>query len=172
MLDKGYGSTTVSDITERADVGRSTFYAHYADKEDLLQQSLQGLRHYLNDASLATPERDGPSHVALSFSLPMFEHSFEQRRLFRAVLSKPQDAPVQHHLQVMLVDLVAERLGPPEQAASPDRMLQSRFIVGAFLGVLFDWLSDPEPATPQSMDRTFRSMMMVGLAAWPNTTLA
>lgn len=33
---KGYGATSLLDITDAADVGRSTFYRHFETKEDLL----------------------------------------------------------------------------------------------------------------------------------------
>ena len=32
MIEKGYAATTVQDIIGRANVGRATFYAHFADK--------------------------------------------------------------------------------------------------------------------------------------------
>ena len=37
-VEKGFAALTVSDITERAMVKRSTFYRHYLDKHDLLAQ--------------------------------------------------------------------------------------------------------------------------------------
>jgi AcrR family transcriptional regulator len=40
ILEKGYDATTVEEITARADVGRTTFYLHYHDKEDLLMESI------------------------------------------------------------------------------------------------------------------------------------
>ena len=166
MLEKGYGNTSVSDITERANVGRSTFYAHFADKEDLLQQCLQGLKGYLTDETLVGPDREGPTHPALSFALPMFLHAVEQRRLFRSVMEEPNDAPVQHHLQVMFVDLVSERLSPRAQPPSGEVVLQARFIVGAFLGVLLHWIVEPDAATPEQVDLQFRTMMMGGLSSW------
>ena len=36
MLELRYDEITVQHIIDRANVGRSTFYAHYLDKEDLL----------------------------------------------------------------------------------------------------------------------------------------
>ena len=42
LNEKGYESTTVQDIINLADVGRSTFYCHYESKELLLDE----LCHY------------------------------------------------------------------------------------------------------------------------------
>jgi AcrR family transcriptional regulator len=49
-LRKGYEAITVQDIIDEADVGGSTFYAHYTGKEDLLRSGFQSLRTELTEA--------------------------------------------------------------------------------------------------------------------------
>lgn len=41
--EKGFEALTVKDITARANINRGTFYLHYRDKYDLLEQSEQEL---------------------------------------------------------------------------------------------------------------------------------
>ena len=41
LAEKGFQSITVQDLTERAEVNRATFYAHYADKYALLDESIR-----------------------------------------------------------------------------------------------------------------------------------
>lgn len=53
ILSRGYDAVTVSDVVERANVGRSTFYEHYEDKEDLFRQSLRAIVPPLADAVCA-----------------------------------------------------------------------------------------------------------------------
>jgi AcrR family transcriptional regulator len=47
IQEKGYERITVRDILDRADVGRSTFYAHYRDKDELLQSGFEDVRSAL-----------------------------------------------------------------------------------------------------------------------------
>ncbi len=79
ILEKGYDAVTVTDIIARADVGRSTFYAHFTDKQDVLFSNLDQLT-FLHPAP-----RDDPGEL-FAFSRPMFEHVREQERLVRALL--------------------------------------------------------------------------------------
>ena len=36
IVEKGYERTTVEDVLRRADVGRTAFYTHFENKQDLL----------------------------------------------------------------------------------------------------------------------------------------
>src|SRR5882762_11884135 len=70
---KDYEAITIKDICDAANVGRSTFYAHYTSKDDLKRRGFEKLRKELVDrqkAVLATAAHD--KHRKLSFSLGMF----------------------------------------------------------------------------------------------------
>lgn len=58
MLERGYARITVQDILDRADVGRSTFYSHYRDKDDLLAVSCTEFLH--GTISEVSGSSDGP----------------------------------------------------------------------------------------------------------------
>src|SRR6266700_8161509 len=50
-VEKGFAALTVRDITERAMVNRSTFYRHYLDKYDLLEQYMNEIYELTDGAS-------------------------------------------------------------------------------------------------------------------------
>ncbi|GHO78518.1 TetR family transcriptional regulator [Ktedonobacter sp. SOSP1-85] len=50
MKEKGFSATSIRDIAERANVNRGTFYAHFADKYDLLEALLrEEVQHLILD---------------------------------------------------------------------------------------------------------------------------
>ena len=167
MIEKGYEHISVADIAERADVGRSTFYAHYADKEDLLQESLQGLRSYLVGAAPQREPGSGPVPSHLAFSLPMLEHVRQMPQLFCALVGKRSGAPVQEQLHLMLTDLVRERLEADGTACVHPIPLVAEFIVGAFLAVCIWWMNGHQEIPAADIDRAFRSLVGDGGARLP-----
>ena len=50
FTEKGLDSTTIADITERADVGKGTFYYHFEDKNDVIAELIKSVMGELVDA--------------------------------------------------------------------------------------------------------------------------
>lgn len=48
ILERGWDAVSVRDVCEKADVGRSTFYVHFADKENLLLSGFDDLHATMN----------------------------------------------------------------------------------------------------------------------------
>jgi AcrR family transcriptional regulator len=72
MLSEGYDAVTVERVCAEADVGRSTFYLHFAGKEGILRQSLAGPSSHL--VALLEPDA-GPEALQ-----PILEHFHQQRK--------------------------------------------------------------------------------------------
>src|SRR5512139_948411 len=83
LQEKRYDAITVQDIIDRADVGRSTFYAHYQDKEDLMSSLLM----HLMDVLSQMPGR--AATTGLERLIPagdIFEHVQQNFELFKGML--------------------------------------------------------------------------------------
>src|SRR5215472_17303062 len=70
LLEKRYEDITVQDILDQADVGRSTFYAHYYDKEDLLTSEIERVIDVLSQHMEQAPS----APTAMIPSLGLFQH--------------------------------------------------------------------------------------------------
>src|SRR3954463_5908055 len=81
---KGYDAITVDDICTAANVGRSTFYAHYTSKDDLKRSGLDQLRRQLVDRQKEASAASGAGHLA--FSLTLLEHARDHLHHYRALV--------------------------------------------------------------------------------------
>ena len=140
VIEKGYEKTTIQDILDRADVGRSTFYVHYRDKEALLTANFDAmheqLEHQLDQIAAA-----GPIDVALPAAL-LFEHAFRNQRMYRAMCGRQGGALVQRHLRRLIGDVLRKRLRPQLQqvGAEVPADVAAEFYTSAALGLLVWWI--------------------------------
>lgn len=151
-LEKGYDGVSVTDVINRADVGRSTFYAHFTDKQSVLFSNLDELA-FLH----APPRADG---LLFAFSLPMFEHVAEQRRLVRALLGRRGGGVVLARGEQLLGAIVREEL--KARGGVPSELVVT-CVVGAFIGLLRRWVDEEIDATPAELDAAFRRVVIPGV---------
>jgi len=60
VLEKGYDAISIQDITERADLGRGTFYIHFKDKEEVVWTAFRDLFQELEQEAHAKLDRRMP----------------------------------------------------------------------------------------------------------------
>ena len=80
-LEKRFDAITVQEVLDRADVGRSTFYAHFRSKEDLFRSDFENLLGFIRRGVAASGSRGGRILPVRE----LFEHVREFRRLYRAM---------------------------------------------------------------------------------------
>ena len=169
ILRKGYDATTIQDIIDEANVGRSTFYAHFTGKDDLFREGFVQLRELLQaqraEVVNAGQISDGD---ALGFSLPMFRHVKDHGELYAALVGERGGAIAIHEVRALLADLAEgdlKNLFKDRALAKSERELVLQFIVGAFMSVLIWWLDKNARLSPEQVDSAFRSLALSGIDA-------
>ena len=168
ILKKGYEAITIQDICDEANVGRSTFYAHYTSKDDLKRNSFEHLRKELvdrqNEAQAASGEIKDRS---LGFSLTMFEHARDHIDLYRALVGGRGGTVSLGQIRQILSDLVRNELAATDGKNSADivpRELVVQYVVGAFMAVMSWWLDGGAKLPPKRVDAMFRRLATEGIA--------
>jgi AcrR family transcriptional regulator len=163
MHEKSYDAITVQDILDRADVGRSTFYTHYLDKEDLLMSELARVVHLFGEHVAATGEGN-----PILPSLVLFRHVLDYRQLYLALVWGHGIDVTMKHLQAQLCRYVEHQLSAlicPDAALSVPLPLLSNFVVGTFLSLLRWWLDGNPQYTPEQIDAMFWRMVEPGITS-------
>jgi AcrR family transcriptional regulator len=163
ILEQGYETVTVQDVIDRADVGRSTFYAHFPDKDDLLMAILADLEMPAPDHTTWTP--DDP---AFDWTLELFRHFGSGRRLFKAVAGSQSGALARREAIRRLEDLARAELSRLQAAKKLDAFrleMVVRFLVGTFIGFMDWWMREENEHLPaDQVDHAFRSLVLPGIA--------
>ena len=171
ILEKRYESITVQEILDRADVGRSTFYMHFRDKDELLVSGFGELQRLLKSAQEASVALPGKSYErVIGFSLAMFEHASEYRRVNRALFGSNAEAIVRRQIHSVLAGLVGKQVEMEfrrqkrvNRAVSPE--LLTHFLVSTHISVMSWWLTAKSPVPPKEIDVAYRHFVLPCLAS-------
>jgi AcrR family transcriptional regulator len=168
-LEKGYDHVTVQDICERADVGRSTFYAHFRDKEELLLSRFDGLRDEFRaafaDHERRTAARDSSGRPWAA--LAVIKHVADYRAL-SSLLGSRGSAVASARLRQILAELLGEHLEIQLDPAASTRVpieVTVEYAVRSLLGLIDWWLDQDRPYTPEQLEEMYRQLTEPGVRA-------
>jgi len=174
ILEKGYEAVTVEEITNQADLGRTTFYLHYRDKEDLLMESIGELVDDLVEQMSHLPLGDWKLDLSVSNSqappaitLP-FQHVAQNARLYRIILRGEGNFSISERLREIIVqasgEIIQVMLEKERLAINPQLPLEvfMNYLAAAWLGLITWWLEKEMPYTPEQMATMFQMMFIRG----------
>jgi AcrR family transcriptional regulator len=165
ILEKGYEAVTVQDVIDRANVGRSTFYAHFPDKEALFLSEFENLRTLFEQHLLSQPATDTSPW---NLSLVVFRHAQDNLQLYEALAGKQGGSLALAHLQKYLASLLRahlkqQTLRRDNSPVPPD--ILAHYLVSAFMSLLTWWLDNNQPYPPERMNEMFRLLTQPGVEA-------
>jgi AcrR family transcriptional regulator len=167
IQEKPIDDVTVQEVLDRASVGRSTFYLHYSDKDDLL---LSQLEKFLETMSTALSLRKEESHRVVPVA-ELFAHIGSQKKLYRALADAGRlddffdlaQGYFARGIERRLTE--SKRLSDIRLSSLPQRELDARAsaLAGSMLSLLRWWLDRGAKESPQAMDELFHRMVWNGV---------
>ena len=147
LSEHPFQELSVTDICRRAMVHRTTFYAHFNDKQELLRYLLEGLERECVATCLPQDPERGPREYLLTAARNVFDFFARRRALYRACIQSGMDARA-HTLEDCAARELCRLLSEPRfRAVSPqvDPQVAARFYTGAMLSLIRWWLTSDDP---------------------------
>jgi AcrR family transcriptional regulator len=164
MHESPFKSITVQDVLDRAGVGRSTFYTHYRDKDDLFISDVEDFWEMMSSML----DRSGESSTRVAPVRELFSHIADVK-VFRGALvaaGKMHDVMElgQGHfaraIEKRLVKLTGGQGIVPAQFSATAHAL-----AGALFSSMMWWIDRGMPASPEEMDEAFHRLVWWGVNA-------
>jgi AcrR family transcriptional regulator len=167
ISERNYESITVQQILDRAGVGRSTFYTHFRDKDELLVMGFEHLRETLRRVQTKTPAADSSEKV-IGFSLAMFEHLYEYRNEWRILRGSMAGVIVRQSIQDMIENLIGQEFkAEPNNRKSGASKIPSElfvhYLASTFMSVAAWWLDSKNPLAPDAVNDIYRALVTPSL---------
>jgi AcrR family transcriptional regulator len=156
ILEKGYEMITVQEIIDRVNIGRSTFYFHFRDKEELLFSGFENLRETYEDFY----KRLSPEQTGWDFSFTLFQHAEQNRLMFKALFAKQVGDNLLRHIEKNLSMLLTEHFRSiwDEKKQTIPLEVFVTFFISTFLGLLIWWLDHGLPYPAERMNDMFKQL--------------
>jgi AcrR family transcriptional regulator len=180
MEEKGFNDISITDLTTRADINRGTFYLHYTDKFDLLEQVenefIEELNEYTKDNILINFLTDNSLNSPPPFMVKLFQYMKENAKFMKVILG-PNGSP---SFKLKLKKLLAvnlfhnHQINPKERERLivPEAYFLS-YVISAHLGVLEQWVNSNMETSPEDLALILIKMFFLGpfkVSGLQNTT--
>jgi AcrR family transcriptional regulator len=166
ILEKGYDDITVQDIIDRANVGRSTFYAHFLDKDHLFMSGFERLRQSFEEQhrrTILALSKANPSvsrdEQRIALTLVIFQHVQGYARIYKALLGKRGGELATQQMNNYITELLRNHLSTgwldqPPPAEIPLEILV-QFMASTLMSLLSWWLDHAMSYSAEQMNRWF-----------------
>jgi AcrR family transcriptional regulator len=155
MLQKPFTKISIAEITDKAEVSRPTFYLHYKNKEEVLEDYLDSM--YKNFMIDMQPYLD--SIIQGKMAVKFFEQIADQAVFLRSLIDSEVSNLVMNKLHKYCYDVIKQALDQAPYSSIEDTIWDYVIasIAGSVYAMSIRWLQMDMPHTPKEMgDLTMR----------------
>lgn len=179
ITEKGYDSISIEEITERADVGRATFYLHYKDKEDLLLEQFSEMANatvqliseipfsdWLPDQK-KTKGRSNQNQPLLPLQI-VFQHIYDHGDFYYLLLRSENSSKIVERIRNISIQSIVKFVKTKMQTDPIPLLFEvpieyfASFFSGALLSSITWWLEEELNHSPEEMTEMFRKLFFRG----------
>jgi AcrR family transcriptional regulator len=157
--ERGYEQTTVDDITERAGLGRTTFFRHYRSKEDVIFPDHERLLAQVGERLRTSGRGTALAAVTDTVRLVLLHYIGEgdlARRRYALTSTVPalrdREIATVARYQRLIREFIAGRLAGVAEPAPLRAELMAAAVVAAHNHVLRRWLRGESPDPVRELD--------------------
>lgn len=154
IAEKGYETLTVQDVTDRANIARTTFYLHYKDIDDLLFSSMAEMYEELFTMWL----KDSPTlltSAGTAYSeVKDFEHVARYAPFYRVMLSERGSMRFLVRVQNFIaqtMEVALRRFVPEGHTPAIPLDLMAAMLAGIEISVMMWWVQNDMPHDAEAM---------------------
>jgi AcrR family transcriptional regulator len=161
LIERGCDGVSVQAITDRADVGRGTFYLHFKDKDDILWAILREQIDTLHTQIAQEVRADQPVEQRVyRIWLKTFQHIRDHHDLISRVLGERGHMQIANRFMdyfaaLMIDDLTTHMHKIPINLPAP---FVANYLLGAQMRLIVWWIAQGMDYTPQQMADMFYQM--------------
>ncbi len=161
MSEKQYNKITIQNIIDRANVGRSTFYSHFATKDELLLSSVEHFLQILNDYIKSYFESEGEKARIIPV-VELFEHIKQNSRVIKGMYNAESSElffeRVQRFWNSQIEEYLSSKQTKGKKLKVPIEVLTNH-ISSTFIYMLKWWVDNKMPYSPIEMDQYFQELI-------------
>lgn len=164
LAEKSYSKITVQEIIDAANVGRTTFYAHFETKDDLLKELCEELFGHIIGSAMDCTHTHGlysDGSAPESVFCHLLQHLQENDKNIIALLSCESSEMFLRFFKDSLNELVRSQFINQNRKANTD--IPEEFLInhisGSFVEMVLWWIKGHRKQTPEDLDRYFRAVI-------------
>ena len=147
LKEKGFGKLSISDISQRADINRGTFYFHFSDKYDLYEKCMD---YYVGKLLISCNE-DKEIKLKPEAFLQIFKYLKDNYELYKTLLYAEGLSIFHRKFRNAIEDQLKKAISKMPKKIISSREIASEFIINGFTGVVEWWLNSAMPYSPKVM---------------------
>lgn len=151
MEQKDFEKIKISDICDQALINRSTFYAHYEDKYDLLLALINDLKNNLENELKENIEEGITKQYFMELLKILINNVDNKRKTYKSILKNDKNGIVIDFLIDVSNKDLADRLKDNNIESDIPIDFITKFYIGGIVNIGIDWIKNKDKYTKEEL---------------------